>query len=398
MSNSLPDHPHPGHIKKQAKALLRDGKASKPDALRRFTRHHPLFEKGIAAPESLKLQEAQHVVAREYESPCWSKLMSSIAVDTSQQKPDSSGILLFTNGKSAVDLLNESGVPGCKEEWVDVLHTGPVPQTETDQELNRVRARYLSECGWGGFQGIVSRFAARDQLLADPEQFTELQLWFEHDLFDQLLLIQLIDRIGSHPEWIPKTSLYQFETYLGRLAPESLPKACPTPVALTQEHIQEARRCWKAFRSSDSTELPHVVDQLGSCLPYLKSAMIRLLEEIPSKEGGVGRTERQILQAIDAGCTSPQKIFQWSQAQEEAVFMGDGSFYLLLETLLTSENPLVSLKGKKPFLHPSEGGYSDAFRAQHLSLTECGKRVCSTENAEDFYKHPPFWLGGVEIF
>jgi hypothetical protein len=43
----------------------------------------------------------------------------------------------------------------------------------------------LPSPGWSGLDFIMSGFQKRDPLIAKPEAFSELQLWFEHDLFDQ---------------------------------------------------------------------------------------------------------------------------------------------------------------------------------------------------------------------
>src|SRR5438477_13145424 len=73
----LPDRPNLEHLKGQAKALLRDFLAGKPDALRRVRRFLPNATQPLqAATETnqrrpLRLKDGQIVVAREFAKGGW---------------------------------------------------------------------------------------------------------------------------------------------------------------------------------------------------------------------------------------------------------------------------------------------------------------------------------------
>ena len=60
MSRQLPEKPNLEHLKKQAKDLLR------------------VLQRGDAAPESPKLADAQHLIAREYGFANWAKLKEHV--------------------------------------------------------------------------------------------------------------------------------------------------------------------------------------------------------------------------------------------------------------------------------------------------------------------------------
>ncbi|MGB8353716.1 MAG: ankyrin repeat domain-containing protein, partial [Chthoniobacteraceae bacterium] len=66
MFKSIPRRPNLEFDRKQAKSLFESLKAADPEAIRRFTEHHPA---GISA--SPKLTDAQLVIAREYGFPSW---------------------------------------------------------------------------------------------------------------------------------------------------------------------------------------------------------------------------------------------------------------------------------------------------------------------------------------
>src|SRR4029079_14295124 len=82
---------------------------------------------------------------------------------------------------------------------------GPVPAPPRN-ELLRTRARFLAECGWGSEAALRSSLERRDrQLLEALNDGSGVVLWFEHDLYDQLQLIDaltLARSVGVEPELI----------------------------------------------------------------------------------------------------------------------------------------------------------------------------------------------------
>src|SRR6185369_11209179 len=106
-------------------------------------------------------------------------------------------MLHITNGDTAVQTLESGGVAGDILPWRDVLHDGPVPADLSLDELSRVRARFIADCGWGEFEDVVADFESRDRTLTSFGDHGEVTLWFEHDLYDQLQLIQLLDYFAN---------------------------------------------------------------------------------------------------------------------------------------------------------------------------------------------------------
>jgi hypothetical protein len=102
-------------------------------------------------------------------------------------------VLFITNGDSAAGKIGASGLAGEILPWRDVLHEGPVPGGLSPEGLADVRARFLAERGWTDLAGARRDFAQRDATLASYGDHEEIVLFFEHDLYDQLQLIQVLD-------------------------------------------------------------------------------------------------------------------------------------------------------------------------------------------------------------
>jgi len=397
MKQSLPSHPSIEHLKKQAKRLLKSARESEPAALRRLSEKHPRYAAGIKEPQKIALQEVQLVVAREHGHTSWPQLMASLKGLHPVDPVDSSKILLYTNGGSAIELLNLARVPGEKQEWIEALHDGPVPLTATREELYRIRARHFTNLGWTSAEGAMERFAKRDEPLSRPSEYEELQLWFEHDLYDQLQLIQLLDHLAEIPGWMPKATLLQFDRLLGYLRPEEIKEARPSPVAITQAHLDLAQRAWIAFRAPSPSGLLAVAQEEAVALPFLPPALLRLCQEFPSVENGLGRTEAQLLSAVAGGRGNPQEIFRHNQDQEEAPFMGDSSFYGLIQRFTLGNEPLLAEANGERFQTPGEVGYTELFKNQRLHLTATGEKVLRGETDRLACLPAPYWIGGVEL-
>jgi ankyrin repeat protein len=75
--SSLPERPHLGHLRKQAKELLRQFRTRDPDALARLRQYLPAAKGKSDAELSalpLQLRDAQSCIARQHGFPSWSEL------------------------------------------------------------------------------------------------------------------------------------------------------------------------------------------------------------------------------------------------------------------------------------------------------------------------------------
>jgi len=93
--NELPQRPHLGHLKKQAKELLRELREADPGALARVREALPAAagrdDAAIAAME-LRLHDAQSCIAREYGFPSWALLRDYVEAHAAAE--DGDGALL----------------------------------------------------------------------------------------------------------------------------------------------------------------------------------------------------------------------------------------------------------------------------------------------------------------
>ena len=155
-----------------------------------------------------------------------------------------------------------------------------------------VRARFLSDCGWGSERSLLE-LQRRDRLFEQAlEADTTVVLWFENDLYDQLQLLQALALAGDSP-----LELIQADSDLGPLQPEELEELWPQRRPVTLHTRALAREAWDAFRAPEPAGIAALLERDTSALPHLESALRRLLEELPDAKTGPSPTRTAIARA-----------------------------------------------------------------------------------------------------
>jgi redox-sensitive transcriptional activator SoxR len=277
-------------------------------------------------------------------------------------------LLHVTNGESAGNTLRQTALGGAVLSWQDVLHEGPVPSVPR-QELLRTRARFLADCGWGSRPALLSSLERRDrQLLEALRNDLQVVLWFEHDLYDQL---QLLDALAlahtgdAAPELIVIGSFPGKPSFagLGELTANELERLWPAREPAGAATLDAAADAWAAVRAPEPTTLAEWATRDTVELPFLAAALRRFLEELPAPADGLSGTERRALQAVAAGAHTPPAAFVAAQPLEEAPFLGDAWFYHSRRSARESRGSSKPTKAHHfpRRLHSATAGSSPAF-------------------------------------
>lgn len=304
--------------------------------------------------------------------------------------------LIVTNGDVAAEGIAQAGIDGLILPWRDVLHDGPVPQQPSLEALSRLRAHYLAR-EFGEREKVDRNFARRDAVIAQHGKHDRIELWFEHDLYDQLQLIQVLAVLSGYDRF-KGVFLVQADDYLGMMTAEDLRALEPSARAVTKEQFAAATRAWNAFTAASPDGLAAIASD-PSPLPHLPAALRRLLAELPALDSGLSLTEERILLALSSGPRRIGRLFKAIQDAEEARFLGDASFFRRLDDLGFCAAPLVA---GLPFRSQGCANGSDdpkyrAFAQSELSLTRAGQAALAgtldhaRENGIDR------WLGGTHL-
>lgn len=304
-------------------------------------------------------------------------------------------MLIFTNGDAVAQGLREAGVTLEIYPWRDVLHEGPVPALPL-RELSEFRSLWLAEQGWGEDRAIRKYFRLRDAALVKSRRHQQTELFFEHDLYDQLQLLQVLGELAIRKadphryllppldEWV---SVEGFRG-LGQLSPDQLDNLRDTMEPVTAEQFELAREAWDAFRATDPSALVRLAAELDETapMPYLGAALRRFLAQYPEVGTGLDRIERQILEALRERSIPLEGLFEVVQEREAVPYLGDQPFYSYLAGLETADPPLIDVH-ERDFPRPDVYAW----------ITEEGRRCLAGEL--DLARTPGWYrfLGGVEL-
>lgn len=319
--------------------------------------------------------------------------------------PSNQRVLHITNGDCTASLMIQASIRGPILPWRDCLHEGPVPAGLSLRDLSAERARFLAECGYKTPAEIRREFAERDRTLEEFRDHGSVVLWFEHDLYDQLQILQLLDWFSDQPLDGTELGLICIGAYpgvepfhgLGMLSPDQLGGLLGCQIPVSDRQLIRGHAGWAAFRSPDPRRIPAFLEEDTSPLPFLAPALRRHLEEFPSTADGLSRTERQALAAVEGGATTPGEVFRAAQDMEEHRFMGDWSFWRVLDGLLVGPRPLLATGSGQSFRYPPEAEVDDGFRRQSLALTPDGERVLEGRADRLAWQPVDRWLGGVHL-
>ncbi len=289
-------------------------------------------------------------------------------------------MLHVTNGDGALYLLKRAGILGTHVAWRDALNEGPVPAGLSLEETSTLRATYLSARGYGKPIKLMHEFERRDAQLRRAADFDEIVLWFEHDLYDQLQLLQALTALSELDLEPGRVSVLQSDHYLSAMTVDEVSALFPKRRTATPAIFKSALRAWERFTSESPANLYQGSREDAIGLPFLRAALRRLCEEYPWKRDGLSRSQRQALHAVAQGPARREELFARAQAHEEAYFLGERLFEKILDELATGEGALVE--------EEEEG---------RLVPTALGRRVLAGD-ADWLDEHAvDRWIGGVHL-
>jgi hypothetical protein len=364
--------------------------------------------------------------------------------------------LHISNGDSAGDMLKASSkIEGEILCWRDVLHDGPIIALEGN-EYYKARAAFIHSVineqdsiiqvknpNTVTENDILKSFQTRQSLLNNLEKYTQITLWFEHDLYDQLQLAECLYHLAKSKNICSKTNIicigeHQQIPYfhgLGNLSIVQMEALFNDKKALTIEHLKQGSRVWHAIASNTATDLQALISENFSALPFMHNALRRFAQEYPALEDGLTLSQRYILQSLaeplselpillanlksseqnghlQSGFTAEKRyqqimsekdlsftrLFINTQTLEQAPFLGDTWLMKEILTLSNANVPYIqsnSVKSKNSQPHQGEHQVSEA--GAFYSITEAG--LAALQGNMHWYPDNDYdlWRGGIHI-
>lgn len=301
-------------------------------------------------------------------------------------------------GDDILPKLKEAGLPGEFMRWADPLCQGPTPRGLTLKAWRAARTRFAVDHYRVTLKQAHDFLDSQGKKLGQYRRHEEIVLWFEHDLFDQTILVYLLDWFSHQPEVPQKISLICIGKFpgkkrfigLGHLSARELASLFPERREVTADQLRLAKRAWDAW----THPTPRALEGLGkgdtSALPFLHHAILRHWEELPSTVNGLSLTEQWVMEAVIGGASDPASIFKAVQEREKHPWCGDTMLWWYVDELIEGNAPLLEVvKGAW-----CQNGQVDPVTFQATSIgmaVVCGKK--------DWLSLKPIdrWVGGLHL-
>ena len=236
--------------------------------------------------------------------------------------------LIITNGDMAAERISKIQPEAKVLPWRDVLHEGPLTLHESLPDQSEERAAFIADFADQPLEQVQRDFAERDQTFLKATEYDRVELWFEHDLYDQLQLLQIL---YFAKQYMPDVDLYlvQADDYLCELSDRDFENLPQKAMAVTQAQAEYAQACWQALMTGQA------IEETGP-LPYVAQALARFEKE----KAEIPHSLILAARPLRDGCVTVLEMFKAMQAAEEAKFMGDLSFYHMIRRFLVGEDAL----------------------------------------------------------
>ena len=211
-------------------------------------------------------------------------------------------ILHITNGESLTKFLIELDVEGVYLTWEEMLCEGPtVAGLDTDEFFN-TRKKFLIDT----YKIEIDEAEYRKQLnkLNKHEEYSQIVLWFEYDLFCHINLMAVISLLHQRqielPLYLVCSGRIEGEKSLkglAELSPAQLLSHYENKVKLTDDDIDLAIALWRTYCGRDHNIFkPYIVKP--SSFPYLSNCLKAHLKRFPDSKNGLNTLEKNILEIV----------------------------------------------------------------------------------------------------
>lgn len=306
--------------------------------------------------------------------------------------------LIYTNGDSASSKIEELKLADKVVPWRDILHEGPVEGHMPLAKRSETRAKFIQEFDNSDPSEILKGFKERDKTLFYLNEYSKVELWFEHDLYDQLQLLQILD-FAHHNLEQQDFYLVQTNDYLGEMDDETFRALPGLAKPVTEEMKAYASKAWHALTQKTPDNLIRVLDNKD--MPFTAPAIRRLVMEYPDSRTGLPTSIFNAFTLLLNGPASIGKLFEHMQNCELAKFMGDLSFAKYIDELGTCLQPLIAGENVIYSTSKASGRQNleqiQNYFKQKIHLTEFGRKVMERDANHVSKNGIDRWICGVHL-
>lgn len=213
-------------------------------------------------------------------------------------------LLHITNGDDLGQKIVEMKMPGDLIIWREMLCEGPASQDVGDAEFLKLRRKFLKENYGISKQEYQEKFVTELDRLAAINNYDEIVLWFEFDLFSHMNVLAVIAFLLQNKKHDPlslvcsrKLEGEEEMVPLSELSEEHLQKHYERRIPLTDDDVRTAELIWELYCSKNPKRLTGEINK-STNFEYLASSIRAHIERFPSAKTGLNSLEVNVLKLI----------------------------------------------------------------------------------------------------
>ena len=249
-------------------------------------------------------------------------------------------VLHITNGDSLNNRLNQLGVEGHFAVWREMLCEGRTKYKVGSPSFLQIRKDFLQETydiDPGHYEG---QFVSQLGIIATANEYKEVILWFEYDLFCHINLVAAIAYIKRTEYKGPlslvcsgriknKNGLFG----LSELNDIELRNQYEERISLRQKDRAIAVKIWRLYCKEDHTRL-HPSLAKDSSFKYLSNCIGAHKERFPQVATGLNTLETQLLKLVDTyTIINEQQYCGYALSYQGYYGFGDMQLYRMIRRL-----------------------------------------------------------------
>ncbi|WP_417290966.1 DUF1835 domain-containing protein [Corallibacter sp.] len=210
--------------------------------------------------------------------------------------------LHITNGNSLTDYLNEINIVGEILTWQEMLCEGPTISNIDSEEFILKRKAFLST--FYDIEMNVQEFKEEINILNNINNYKEVVLWFEYDLFCHINMIAVISLLKQKkcqlPIYLVCSGRIEGEKNLkglSELTTGQLLYHYKNKVLLNNDDIELATTLWDTYCGKDHNLLKPYITKKSS-FQYLSNCLKAHITRFPNLDNGLSVLEENILSIV----------------------------------------------------------------------------------------------------
>lgn len=266
----------------------------------------------------------------------------------------------ITNGSSLTNYLKELNIEGDFLTWQEMLCEGPTEIKIDTNTFIKKRKEFLN--AYYDIEFNEDEYLSEIQKINHLEDYKEIVLWFEYDLFCHINLIAIISLLQQKhlklPLFLVCSGRVQGEKNLKGLTELSSGQLFyhyDNKQLLSLEDIDLAVSVWKTYCGTDHNLLKKYIIQKSS-FKYLTNCLKAHLERFPNLKSGIDILEENILTIIrDKDIKSRNHLLGYALNYQGYYGYGDIQISRIIETLSMffseeSETIVLNRKGHEALI------------------------------------------------